>query len=94
MPLLGLQTIDREDDLIDPVIVLTKDLGILLAGLTSIPGSDWWQNSALAAPLTAAALELKDWLPSAWAERLDFSPGRPASREGGTRVALPAQRET
>jgi membrane protein required for colicin V production len=74
--------------------VLLVLFGILLAGLTSIPRSDWWQNSALAAPLTAAALELKDWLPSAWAERLDFSPGRPASREGGTRVALPAQRET
>jgi hypothetical protein len=31
VPLLGLQAIDREHDLIDPVIVVTKDLGILLA---------------------------------------------------------------
>ena len=74
--------------------VLLVLFGILLAGLTSIPRSDWWQNSALAAPLTAAALELKDWLPSAWAERLDFPPSRPASHGDGLRVALPAQRET
>lgn len=74
--------------------VLLVLVGILVAGLTSLPKSDWWQNSAMAEPLTAAALEFRDWLPSAWAERLDFSPGRPASRGDGMRVALPAHRET
>ena len=72
--------------------VLLVLVGILVAGLTSMPRSDWWQNSATAAPLTAAALEFRDWLPSAWAERLDFSPSPPPSRGHGMRVGLPAHR--
>ena len=46
---------------------------VLVAGLTSLPRADWWQNSALAAPLVTAALALKPWLPPQWAERLDYS---------------------
>lgn len=46
---------------------------VLVAGITSLPRQDWWQNAALAPPLVAAALSLVPWLPSAWAERLDYS---------------------
>jgi membrane protein required for colicin V production len=53
---------------------------VLFAGMTSAPKMDWWQNSLAAPILTAAALNLRPWLPKAWAERLDYGPGerRPA----------------
>ena len=51
----------------------------LVAGVTTWPKQDWWQNSALGAPLAEAALSLKRYLPQAWADRLDFSPAGSAS---------------
>lgn len=54
---------------------------VLLAGLTAVPRSDWWQNSALAAPLTVAALALTQYLPHDWAKRLDYSRGGHAPRK-------------
>jgi membrane protein required for colicin V production len=45
----------------------------LVAGLTTLPKQDWWQNAMLGRPLAEAALALKPYLPRAWAERLDFS---------------------
>jgi membrane protein required for colicin V production len=61
---------------------------ILIAGVTSLPRQNWWQNSALAPPLTVAALSLAPWLPKAWADRLDYS------REGRTLPrAAPADRK-
>ena len=41
---------------------------VLVAGLTTLPRLDWWQNSALAPPLAVAALSLKPWLPPEWAK--------------------------
>jgi membrane protein required for colicin V production len=46
---------------------------VLFAGLTNMPRTDWWQNSALATPLVVAALALAPYLPRQWAERLDYS---------------------
>jgi len=46
----------------------------LIAGVTTLPKQDWWQNSILGMPLADAALALKPYLPRTWAERLDFSP--------------------
>ena len=60
---------------------------VLFAGLTTLPRQDWWQNSALAPPLTAAALELKPWLPPEWADRLDYS------RDGRALPRAPADRK-
>lgn len=51
---------------------------VLVAGATSLPRQDWWQNAALAPPLTAFAMSFVPWLPPAWADRLDYS------REGRT----------
>ena len=45
---------------------------VLLAGLTSLPAKDWWQNALLSPPLTVAALSLRPWLPKAWAEQLHY----------------------
>ena len=50
----------------------------LVAGLTSLPRLDWWQNAALAPALAAAAIAAASWLPSEWVLRLDYS------REGRT----------
>ncbi len=53
---------------------------VLFAGMTSAPKMDWWQNSLTAPTLALAALNLRPWLPKAWAERIDYGPGerRPA----------------
>jgi len=48
---------------------------VLLAGLTALPRTEWWQNSALAGPLTVAALALTPYLPGEWRQRLDHSRG-------------------
>ena len=46
----------------------------LVAGVTTLPKQDWWQNSIVGLPLADAALALKPYLPKAWADRIDFSP--------------------
>jgi membrane protein required for colicin V production len=60
---------------------------VLVAGLTTLPRLNWWQNAALAPPLAVAALSLKPWLPPEWAQRLDYS------REGRTAPAAPVERK-
>lgn len=72
------------------VIVL---IGILVAGLTSLPRNPWWQDALLAEPLVSTALQFRDWLPPAWADRLDFSAQGGATGNAGMRVALPARLE-
>jgi membrane protein required for colicin V production len=57
---------------------------VLVAGVTSLPRAQWWQQSTLAAPLTAAALGLAAHLPPAWAGALDYSPGGTARRAQST----------
>ena len=58
--------------------VLIVVIGVLVAGLTSLPQQLWWQNALFAPPLVAAALSLQPWLPLFWAEELDYGkPGRP-----------------
>ncbi len=59
----------------------------LFAGLTSLPRMDWWQNSALAPVLVTGVRMLAPWLPSAWAQRLDYS------REGRNLPGAPAERK-
>jgi len=54
---------------------------VLVAGLTTLPRADWWQNSALAPAFITGALALKPWLPERWAERLDYS------RDGAPRAS-------
>lgn len=53
---------------------------VLVAGLTSLPRTAWWQSSALAAPLVGAALVVAAHLPRGLADALDYSPaGHPGS---------------
>jgi membrane protein required for colicin V production len=69
--------------------VLIAVIAVLLAGLTTLPRQEWWQNAFLAPPLVTAVLSLRPWLPRAMVLRLDFGPGggkpgRPATT--GVRV--------
>jgi len=47
----------------------------LIAGLTPLPRSAWWQNSMLAAPIVAGIEALEPYLPRELADRLDYSRG-------------------
>jgi membrane protein required for colicin V production len=48
---------------------------VLVAGLTPVPRSDWWQSAVLVPPLVAAVSALRPHLPVELANRLDYSPG-------------------
>jgi membrane protein required for colicin V production len=49
----------------------------LVAGLTDLPRTSWWQDSMLGAPVAAGARAAAAYLPQAWADALDYSgPGR------------------
>lgn len=48
---------------------------VVVAGLTPLPRTPWWQGSVLVPPLVAGVVALKPHLPAALADRLDYSPG-------------------
>jgi membrane protein required for colicin V production len=81
---LGLGFVDRALGAVFGVArgVLLVVMAVLLAGLTTLPRQEWWQNASFAPPLVIAALSLRPWLPQALAQRLDYGPGgaRPGSR--------------
>jgi len=47
-------------------------IGVLIAGLTTLPEQDWWRRAMLAPAFVDAALSLRPWLPQAWAEQLAY----------------------
>jgi membrane protein required for colicin V production len=53
--------------------LLLVAIGVLLAGLTTLPRQDWWQNSLFADPLVRIVLSFSAELPAGWADRLDYS---------------------
>jgi membrane protein required for colicin V production len=52
--------------------LLVAWLGVLLAGLTSLPQQSWWRAAALTPPLETAVVASKPWLPKILAERLRY----------------------
>ena len=48
---------------------------VLVAGLTPLPRTAWWNASALVPALVAGVMALKPYLPADLAGRLDYSPG-------------------
>src|SRR5215813_10962344 len=71
--------------------LLVVVLFALIAGVTTLPKQDWWQNSMLGRSLAEAALGFKPYLPRAWAERLDFSaPGTISAYWGGPIARRPS----
>ncbi len=86
---IGLGFVDR---LLGAVFGLLRGAAIvvlfaLIAGVTTLPKHDWWQNAALGRPLAEAALALRPYLPRAWAQRLDFSAAGAISAFSGGRIA-------
>ena len=81
--LVGLGFVDR---VLGAVLGAARGLiivvvGVLIAGLTTLPRQEWWKNAMFAPPLVDAALSLRPWLPQAWARQLEFpGPGKPAAR--------------
>ncbi|MBK6975365.1 MAG: CvpA family protein [Candidatus Methylophosphatis roskildensis] len=47
-------------------------LGVLVAGLTSLPRAAWWQESMLAPPLETAVMAAKPWMPAVMAKRIKY----------------------
>ena len=90
---IGLGFVDR---LLGAVFGAARGIAVvvlfaLVAGLTTLPKQDWWQNALLGRPLAEAALGLRPWLPRAWAERLDFSaPGTISAHSGGSIASGPS----
>jgi hypothetical protein len=66
--------------------VIVVVIFVLIAGLTALPQQEWWQNATLAPPLVAAALSLREWLPPAWSERLNY--GAPADRASERKIGF------
>jgi membrane protein required for colicin V production len=62
--------------------VLIVVIGVLIAGLTTFPQQEWWRHAMFAPPLVDAALNLRPWLPQAWAEQLAFPPADPGPAKG------------
>jgi membrane protein required for colicin V production len=63
-------------------------LFVLVAGLTTLPHAEWWQNAATAPYFVDGALALRPWLPPAWAERLDYSGAERRPARKGTTAAF------
>ena len=84
---IGLGFVDR---LLGAAFGVARGLAVvvlfaLVAGLTTLPKEDWWQNSMFGRSLAEAALGLKPYLPREWAEHLDFSaPGTMSADWSGT----------
>ena len=92
---IGLGLVDR---LLGAVFGVARGLLVvvafaLVAGVTTLPRHDWWQNATLGPVLSEIALSLKPYLPRAWADRLDFSRGGVASAGwvGGAAGARPGE---
>jgi membrane protein required for colicin V production len=45
---------------------------VLLAGLTSLPREQAWREAAFAAPLQAAAVQVRQWLPAELSKRIRY----------------------
>ncbi|TXF12777.1 CvpA family protein [Pelomicrobium methylotrophicum] len=57
--------------------VLIVLVGVLLAGLTSVPREPFWREATLSAPLEALATSVKGWLPQQVSQRIRFRDGEP-----------------
>jgi membrane protein required for colicin V production len=52
--------------------VLIVFVGVLLAGMTALPKSQWWRNGWLAPPLETAVIATKPWLPAEVGKRIQY----------------------
>ena len=66
----------------------------LIAGLTTLPRHDWWQNSTVGPVLAESALAMRPYLPPEWAARLDFSATGKARAPGAVSASRTPDGET
>lgn len=52
--------------------VLIVLVGVILAGMTALPKSQWWRNGWLAPPLETAVIAIKPWLPVEMGKRIQY----------------------
>lgn len=52
--------------------LLITFIGIVLAGMSSLPSRPWWQHAWLALPLETAVIAVKPWLPAEIGNRLHY----------------------
>lgn len=52
--------------------VLVVLFAVMVAGMTPLPRSAWWQESVLAPPLETAVLAARPWLPAEAVKRIRF----------------------
>jgi membrane protein required for colicin V production len=52
--------------------VLIVLVGVLLAGMTALPKSQWWRDAWLAPPLETAVVAAKPWLPAEVGKRIQY----------------------
>ncbi|AJP48063.1 colicin V production protein [Rugosibacter aromaticivorans] len=52
--------------------VLVVMAGVMVAGMTPLPRSAWWQESVMAPPLETAVLAARPWLPAEAVKRIRF----------------------
>lgn len=71
---IGLGLLDRLLGVIFGAIrgLIVVLLGVALAGMTSLPHKDWWQEASFSAPLETFVIAGKPWLPAEIAKRIRF----------------------
>ncbi|HTY02626.1 MAG TPA: CvpA family protein [Rhodocyclaceae bacterium] len=47
-------------------------VAVLVAGLTSLPKSQWWRDAVLAPPMETAVIAAKPWLPAELGKRIHY----------------------
>jgi membrane protein required for colicin V production len=52
--------------------VLIVLVGVLVAGMTALPKSQWWREAWLAPPLETAVIASKPWLPAEFGKRIQY----------------------
>jgi membrane protein required for colicin V production len=57
--------------------VLIVLVGVLLAGLTSVPREPFWREATLSAPLEGLASSVKNWLPQKLSQQIRFREAEP-----------------
>jgi membrane protein required for colicin V production len=52
--------------------VLIVLVGVLVAGMTALPKSQWWRDAWLTPPLETAVIAAKPWLPAEFGKRIQY----------------------
>lgn len=54
---------------------------VLMAGMTSVPRDNWWQQSVFVGHLQSGAVKVRGWLPDDLARRIHYPPDAPAQAQ-------------